>query len=177
MAFDNPLDEVWNSYELSLACFAVARRTIAKPPKYDTLWKDTGYDHLLPIDLETIDQSRRELDNLVIISLWAKFERDIVEYVQNAANTIGNVPPVSIAKPLSLRVAIEIERWRINDVLDLFKQIVDSKLLDQTRNIKGFRDWIAHKNPANKGHVHIVGPGYGYKVLSTVLEQIYDAIG
>lgn len=174
MAFDNPLDEIWSRYELSMACFAVAKRTIADRSKYETLWGKTEFANRRP-ESEAIDTSRRELDKLVIIALWARFEREIIEYVQNVADTIGNSQSVLFSNALRSKMKSEIERWRIDDILDLFKVLVNSELLGQIRQIKNFRDWIVHQNPANEPRGRGVEAAYGYRILTQVLEFTHGA--
>jgi len=62
-----------------------------------------------------------------------------------------------------------IEYWRTEEILDLFKTVVDTNLIGEAKKIKKYRDWIAHRNP-KKGKPDNVFPGQAYMVLSKILE-------
>lgn len=44
------------------------------------------------------------------------------------------------------RVEGEIERWRVDDLLDLLKGPVEADLVGMVKQIKSYRDWVAHRN-------------------------------
>ncbi len=71
------------------------------------------------------------------------------------------------------KVENEMEYWKSDDVLDLFKSVVNSDLIGNAKQVKKYRDWIAHKNP-KKGPPSNVPPQTAYRILSeiiTVVEQ------
>jgi hypothetical protein len=120
---------------------------------------------------ERIQRSRDESDDFVILSLWVAFERMILSYLREKGRGLLAVQPASLAGELYGKFESDIEYWRIEDVLDLFKQDIDGRLIGDTKNIKKHRDWIAHRNP-RRPSPGTVTPAFAYKILSEVLECI-----
>jgi hypothetical protein len=96
---------------------------------------------------EWIETSRQASDDLTIVSLWATFERHLVQYLQTKSQKLREIEPSELGVRLQDRLNEDLERWRPDDILDLFKGQVDSNLIGQAKQIKDYRDWIAHKNP------------------------------
>ena len=64
-----------------------------------------------------------------------------------------------------------MEYWRIADVLDLLKEHVDSDLIGQAKQIKQYRDWVAHRNMV-KGVPADIPPQSAYIILSEILDKL-----
>jgi hypothetical protein len=120
---------------------------------------------------QRIQGSRDESDDFVILSLWVAFERTILSFLREKSRGLLAVQPASLAGELYGKFESDIEYWRIEDVLDLFKQDISAQLLGDAKNIKKHRDWIAHRNP-RRPSPGTVTPAFAYKILSEVLERI-----
>ncbi len=64
-----------------------------------------------------------------------------------------------------------MEYWKANDILDLFKVVLNPELIGRAKQVKKYRDWVAHRNP-KKGQPTNVPPKSAFKILSCVIEQI-----
>lgn len=66
----NPLEPVWNAYLVSRDCLRIAHRT-AKPD-LSSLLSNTQFIGVRRSEAnEKIRQSRKELEDLFVVSLWA----------------------------------------------------------------------------------------------------------
>jgi len=82
----------------------------------------------------------------VILSLWASFERTLLSYVQNESNRILAEPTTDFTYSVHQKIDNEIEYWRVDDILNIFKTIISPDLIGQAKQVKKYRDWIAHRN-------------------------------
>ena len=153
---------------MSIDCFKITNRIINKK-KYQLLSKtDFEYTSSKKAE-ELIGQIRLTTNDYVILSLWVVFERRLFEYVQKE---IQSFPSKNVfSTKVQEKLENNIETWRLTDVLDIFKAIVDSSLIGRAKQIKKYRDWVAHKNP-NKGMPENITPQYAYNTLSNILESL-----
>lgn len=113
---------------------------------------------------------QRRLDDATVLTLWVIFERFIVEHVTASW-------PRHIARPLAFEARLhdkarrEIERWRFEDLLDLYKGWVDSDALGHVKQLKGYRDWVAHRNP-RKAPAAAFAPDRAYRALTSVVRTV-----
>ncbi len=174
MEFENPFDLIWRVYEVTKDCLKVAQRTVRG--RDDHLLRETEFiGTSVPVSMEWIATSRNESDDFVVMSLWVIFERIIISYLQEKGRRILEAQPASFSKRLYNKFETEVEYWRIEDVLDLFKSGIDPALIGDAKNIKKYRDWIAHRNPNRKSPPK-VDPLFAYRILSEILAhiQVYE---
>jgi hypothetical protein len=114
-----------------------------------------------------IKESRDNADNYVILSLWVAFERNLFEYLSWESKRILNNNPSILTQKVHEKIENELEYWRIDDMLNIFKAIIDPQVVGQAKQVKQYRDWIAHKNP-KKSMPQIVTPKMAYSVLSEI---------
>ncbi len=84
---------------------------------------------------------------------------------------VGDQEPRELATVLQEHLDEQIERWQIDDILDLFKSIIDSSRIGQAKQVKEFRNWVAHKNP-RKGTPTKMDPQTTYELLSGIIDDI-----
>jgi len=89
---------------------------------------------------------QRRLDDATVVNLWALFERSLIEHV-TASWPDGIDRPETFVVRLQEKAAREIERWRVEELLDLYKGWVGSETLGAVKQVKSYRDWVAHRNP------------------------------
>ena len=70
----------------------------------------------------------------------------------------------------------EVEYWKIKKILDIFKSIVDSGLIDKDKQIKQYRNWLAYHNPKNGVSVKIT-PRIAYGILLEMIQEIQNSEG
>lgn len=168
----NLLDEVWETYQTTKDCLKVASRSIDKSELH--LLKSTNFINLSSNEaVPLIEKSRVNADDYVILYLWAVFERQLYEYLQNECRKILDNDGSNFNKHVHKKIDTDIEYWKIDDTLDVFKAIVEPNLLGNAKQIKKYRDWIAHRNP-RKGQPDNVSPQKAYEVLSDILSCLEE---
>ncbi len=167
---DNPLDSVWRMFETTKGCFKVTKRAHAKKD-IALLSKTNLVLENYQLDTQLIKNSEEELHNLLILTMWARFERCLIEYIQEKGAVLGSTKPQSFAPNLQDKFDLSAESWKARDILELFKDIVDEDLRGYALNIKKRRDYIAHRNPRH-ADAPKTDPTTTYKVLSKFLRVI-----
>jgi hypothetical protein len=103
---------------------------------------------LISISTSTIqgnegNDGEKQAENFVILSMWVVFERCLVEYLQQ----IVNVPAISsIREEVLKRVVQDVEWWKVDDKLDLVKQLLTPNFVGRLKQIKQYRNWVAHRS-------------------------------
>jgi hypothetical protein len=64
-----------------------------------------------------------------------------------------------------------MERWKIDEVLDLFKGAVAGNLIGFAKKVKQRRDWVAHRNPT-KAEPDRVDSRTTYALLAESMQAI-----
>lgn len=170
MSSPNILDPIWESYLTTVDCLKVTSRSIEKNELH--LMNKTKFVGS-PIDEAKvlIHDSRTNADDFVIVSLWAVFERKLLEYVQVEGRKLLQRPTTGFNAQVHQKVENEMEYWKSDDVLDLFKSVVSADLIGNAKQVKKYRDWIAHKNP-KKGQPSNVPPQTAYRILSDIISTV-----
>ncbi|MBN1974359.1 MAG: hypothetical protein JW787_12020 [Sedimentisphaerales bacterium] len=173
MNYDNPLLPIWEFYQITGDCLKVAQRTINRENEY--FMRDTGFiGKSIEDATDKIVKSRRETEDYVVLSLWIAFERFMFNHVQEAGSILLEKHPLSFSQKLFDKLTDAVEYWKVEDVLDMFKNgMVSTQLIGDAKNIKKYRDWIAHKNP-KKATPSKVTPETAYKILSTLMYEIQN---
>ncbi|MGS1035950.1 hypothetical protein [Burkholderia glumae] len=170
MSFNNPLAAIFQSYVVAGDCLKVARRVLEAPddrlsPEQKTrLGRNTGFIGNTGAEADqALKGAKDQVTDLAILALFATFERVIIERVQLAKERIDGGQPQGYFGLLSKKFDDAVEYWRFEDILDLFENEVDGKTRGDVKQIKGYRDWIAHRNPKRpvqklpRGAVYFLG--------------------
>lgn len=120
-------------------------------------------------DSEFLGMQNR-LDDAMVINLWVVFERFVIEHV-TASWTQAENRPEPFALRLREKAGREIERWRLDDLLDLYKGWIDSHTLGTAKQVKSYRDWVAHRNP-RKAPSAAMGPEAAYRALMSIVRIV-----
>lgn len=174
MSEPNIFDEIWDSYQVTLDCLKIAERSIKNSNDKDgrVLLKGTKFIELTDTKAkEKIDSSRKNVDDYVIFRLWIAFERSLFAFCINESKKLLNGTASDFTGNFQAEIANKIEYWRVDDVLDLFKPIIDAESLSQAKQVKKYRDWLAHKNE-NKPMPANILPQNAYRILSVIVEQL-----
>ena len=99
------------------------------------------------------------------------FERKLLEYLQVEGRKLLKEPPTIFNTRVHQKVEKEMEYWKSDDVLDLYKSVVNADLIGNAKQVKRYRDWIAHKNP-KKGPPSNVPPQTAYRILTEILSVV-----
>lgn len=170
MASENPLESIWETYVVTRDCLKIAQRAIRRG--HGGLLQNTEFMGDSPKDAGIqIRESRRRADESAILSLWVVFERTLIALLQEKGRKLLEVQPVSLAQPLYEKYEIDVEYWRIDDSLNLLKGEVNQDLIGWVKQVKQYRDWIAHRNPRRPQPANL-DPKTAYTILSEVLASI-----
>ncbi|MGZ8175675.1 MULTISPECIES: hypothetical protein [Methylobacter] len=170
MSASNTVDDIWRSYQITLDCLKIANHSIVNND-ISSLAK-TGFIGSPQDEAKRqIMESRSNADDYVILSLWASFERTLLSYVQGESNRILAEPTTNFTRSVHQKIDDEIEYWRVDDILNIFKTIISPDLIGQAKQVKKYRDWVAHRN-IKKGSPPNVPPQTAYTILSEILKQL-----
>ncbi|MGH8014026.1 MAG: hypothetical protein ACREQ4_16170, partial [Candidatus Binataceae bacterium] len=120
-----------------------------------------------------IEDARQTVDDLMVVGLWAWFERYLIEFIQSRTSAIASSIPQSFGSQLRNKMREEIEHWRLDDILNLFKTLIDASQIGIAKQIKDYRDWIAHRNP-NRPPPAQTEPTSVYALLSAMIKAVGD---
>ncbi|MBN3725160.1 hypothetical protein [Burkholderia sp. Ac-20379] len=111
---------------------------------------------------------------LTVLALFATFERFVIERVQASNHLLARAHPPQYAMRLAGKFEREIEYWKFAEILDLFKGEVDPHRIGRIKQIKQYRDWIAHRNPARQ-QSHRISPESAFETLTEMIDGIRNA--
>ena len=170
MKVKTPLDPIWESYQVICDCLKIAQRGVSD--KNMRLLNKTNFWSSSEEDAKNqIKKGRSDANDYVILSLWAAFERIIIDYLQKQGRKILDSPPIEFNKKVHQKIEHEIEYWKSDDILNMFKAVIDSDLVGHAKQIKQYRDWVAHRNVSKGAHAN-VPPKKAYEILSTILYRL-----
>ncbi|MDI6792367.1 MAG: hypothetical protein QME81_05795 [bacterium] len=112
----NPLDPIWQAYQVTRDCLKIAQKMVKKE-NYELLNRTQFINASQEKAIGWITRSHDESDDFVILSLWAKFERFIIDYIQAKGRKILEESPVLFSQRFYERLEKEVEYWKIDDIL------------------------------------------------------------
>lgn len=166
----NDVESAWQSYQTTLDCLRIATHAVSINEM--VLLEKTGFVGFSLQDAHRqIAVSRSNADDYVVLAMWAAFERVLLAAVQNESQRMLEGSPSDLTTAVHGKMVQEIEYWRIDQVLDLFKEVVDANLIGQAKQIKQYRDWVAHRN-TKKASPPIIAPQSAYVILTEILRRL-----
>ncbi len=119
MQFDDPFQGIWENYRTLKDCLKLAQRAVT----HEAVWMQrTQFEGMTATEAQDqITPRFEDLENLTFLALWTRFERYIIEYLQQVGNSLTKTEPASVIKQLREQLADAIERRRFDELLDLFK--------------------------------------------------------
>ncbi|GAA0189631.1 hypothetical protein [Cupriavidus pauculus] len=170
MSSDNPLEPVYKAFEVARDSFKVAVRTVRE--QYEPFIRRTQFVGATPEEAEAaLELASQQASDLAVLALFATFERYVIEHLQAANERLAAGHPAEYSRKLAEKFKAEVEYWRFDDILDLFKPEVDTDLIGQVKQIKRYRDWIAHRNSGRPVPTQAT-PATAYEVLSKLIDEI-----
>jgi hypothetical protein len=81
---------------------------------------------------ESVDRSLQSIEDLMILSLYATFERYIIECLQEKGESLKENKPEWLSDKLYIRFENSIERGNLDEVFSWFKnaQVIDNELCE-----------------------------------------------
>lgn len=143
MNFDDPLVPVFEAFDVARKCFEVTAHLVVTR------------------QTELVDSP---LFNRASVGY-------VIEYLQTANRLLAAGYPKQYSTRLAEKFTSEVEYWRFAQVLDLFKGEIDANLIGEVKQVKQYRDWIAHRNPGNRMSTAFT-PETAFNILSRMIRQI-----
>jgi hypothetical protein len=170
MNSDNPLEPVYRAFLVASDCFKIATRMTGIRRK-----AFTRRARLIDADPEVakkaLRDAKKQAADLAVLALFATFERFVIEHLQTANQLLAAGLSASVLDEARQKFQSEVEYWRFVEVLNLFKGEVDPELIGEVKQVKQYRDWIAHQNP-NRSAIKRIAPATAFDVLTRAINQI-----
>ena len=115
---------------------------------------------------DEIDAVKRLIEDLFVVEIFSCFER----FLRNRIEDCLNLEKCSFGKEQVLK---HVEYMKVEELLDSLKGVVDSNSIGYLKQLKQYRDWVAHgRNPEKPPPVRTVDFDKVFKILETVMEQL-----
>jgi len=191
-----PLIPIWEAYLVAVEALKVSKRVVtfsnkakqalhALDDNESEMIKRISFEkHKLGLNLlnrcTVIDQvtdlslinSSKVIDDLFVLSLWATFERYLIDFFQVKGEKIRDIFPSDLADVYYEHLSREIEYWKPMEILDLLKRSLfkgNEQLIELAKDILKYRNWVAHgRNPNNLPSMNIT-PQMAYERLDDVM--------
>lgn len=173
MSLANPLPTTWQAVSGAKDAFEITRRVLERSPSHPQaecqqalisfqqgLRKSTHYETNGALSLVKVknrpSQELHEVEGLLVLGLWATFERFLRDYLQDKGKVLKqHLQPSLLADNLYEQFAKNVERWEPRDMLNVLKNSFFTTptlqlLIDDAQNILTYRNWVAHANPNKK---------------------------
>jgi len=169
----SPLDAVWEWYEVACDSMRFAAHRIRTQPEEVSAWPA-----LSPMDtdvaVEKLRKTQAELDDLTVLALFAVFEQALLDRLAAASKTLQQTVVTAIEKSLAAAALGNLDRWPLDDILNVCKAEVDPEVVGLVKQVKAYRDWVAH-GKKRKPSARIV-PREAHDRLSEFLRALRIAI-
>jgi hypothetical protein len=123
----------------------------------------------------TIEYEWLELNDVMVASLFAAFERELRSAFLNVVTTDWSAHTPTM---LNIRgiTTDAIERWAVLDMITALREVVDGNLRGEVKEIYAYRNWVdhgknRHRTPARQFYARQV-----YKTLSQFIQQAATVI-
>ena len=145
---DKVVNDVFSVYEIIKDSIKVTRRTINNELyrlHNRTLFLGEQREKMLT----KMDDVEKELDDIMILSLFASFERELRISIQALIDNNTNKVNKTFENIVSL-TKDSIERWTVIDMIESLKDVVDDDLRSVVKQIYEYRNWVAHGKNKDK---------------------------
>lgn len=95
----------------------------------------------------------------------------MIDYVIEKARSMTQMEPTAFSENFYNRLQTAVEYWRSDEILDMFKPTIDQNLIGHAKQIRDYRNWVAHKN-WRRGSPAKTDPRSAFKILSEIIRQI-----
>ena len=169
----NIIEEVFSVYEVIKDSMKVTKRSINQDIcslHNKTIFSGEQRDILL----NRITTVEKELDDIMVLSLFASFERELRVSIQNLIE--NNIcKSNTVVEKLANLTRESIERWSVPDMIDILGDVVSEQHRMAAKQIYEYRNWVAHGKNPNKLPPK-TGPKQAFLLLSEFMEQATAAI-
>ncbi|MBF0472275.1 MAG: hypothetical protein HQK91_04265 [Nitrospirae bacterium] len=163
-------DNILELYEYNKDCYKIIRNI--QEINEHKLFDNTKFIDSDKVEIEILlEKTQKEADDYYMLYLWVTFERFIINFLSIKGEKLIDDKPELFADNFYCKFKENIERWRFDDVLDLFDEVLDKSLIDNVKKIKRYRDWIGHRNKKKKKPIAF-NPYEVYNILIAMVKEI-----
>ncbi len=120
---------------------------------------------------ETAKKAEQALADSTVLSLWIVFERCLTAHLQGFITLSAST---RLTEMMNVHIQEDIERWKMSEKLDMTESLLNAhshpNLVGNLKQIKNYRDWVAHRNPNIKPTN--ISPEDAYQYLREALQVI-----
>lgn len=166
------ITSIYDNYLIIKDSIKVTQRVISK--KIPKLYNKNIFENENPLlVIEKIKTSEKEFSDLIVLALFASFERQLRDEIIFKSSILQTVIPDKLGENIDKMARVEIEKWRIGEIIDLFKFAVKEPVLGRMKQILNYRNWVAHgKNPSIKKIPPLTEPKITYETIILFIDQI-----
>ncbi len=168
------INEVFSVYEVMKDSIKVTKRTINKD-LYMLHNRTVFLGERKVSILQKITKVELELDDIMILSMFASFERELRSSIQAIIDSNTNKINETLIKLVSLTTE-SIERWTIADMIDALADVVVPESRSKAKQIYEYRNWVAHGKDQSKLPSIRTDPKTVQVTLSDFMLQAKNAI-
>ncbi len=168
MKSTSSIDIIWHNYQFGKDSNKITKKVIDKEKtEYynDTELKGTAKELIK----QDIDNNLEFLRDFTLVSFWAVFELELVDFIRQKYQVLKSEPPLDLYQRLHRKIDNEVEYWRGDDRIDILKGILDSNTVGLIKQFKEYRDWVVHRS--NPPSAKVI-PETAYPILSYILSII-----
>lgn len=168
MRADNQLEQIWQTYSITIDCLKIAKKTV-ESDELQLLTETHFAGSAVNESAAWLQDSQLASNDFVILNLWTVFERFVIEYIQDKGAKIREQRPSWFCEGLYEEFEKK-SQWWTDEVLRIFEKRIRKDLIHDARDIRRYRNWVAHKNP--KKPAPSVTPEFAYETLTKLVELI-----
>ncbi|MCD4656974.1 MAG: hypothetical protein K8S87_05460 [Planctomycetes bacterium] len=170
MKFEEIID-IYRNYKVIKDSIKVTRRSIVKDvPNLHQRTEFEGKKADAANELAT--EAHSALDDLIVLSLFATYERELRAEIKAIVNHINDYPHKKLGKKILAHTMKEIEYWSFADILDMFKFSVDKETRGKLKQIADYRNWVAHGKSPKKLPAAKTEPKTTFEAIMEFIYQI-----
>jgi hypothetical protein len=167
----NPLDTVIDAYKVVLDGLDVTARVLDKSIRNAILTSHTFYGEPTSENMDRIDAARRQVADLVVLSLVSTFERTIRDRFASMRR-ISAPASDDVDEKVQRQILADMEYWKLSDeILAIFSGRVDRDVIGQVKQAIDYRNWVAHGRSGVRPPKSNVVPQFAYRILTEFLSQ------
>jgi hypothetical protein len=170
------LDAIFDWYKFTRDLLQWISKMLEQNPEnlHDRPWpKELKWQ---PIDKvqDKLKHALEELDDLVVLALFAEFETWLLQEISEVLCAKGE-PVTAFSQGVLEHARSALERESLAKLLDVYKTIVPPETVDQVKEIKKYRNWVAHGK--RKDQPFAMTPKEAYERLNEFITQTQKAKG
>ena len=114
--------------------------------------------------IDALNESKDMIEDLFIVEIFACLEWFL-------RNKLGDCIVLEKCRFKQEAILKHLEYMRIDDILDSLKGVIDSNTVGFIKQIKSYRDWVAHgRNPEKPPPVRKIDFEKSFEVIRSIME-------